>query len=426
MASNIHRVVSTFLLRKRQHSHPSIINNTDVEVALFHRCSTMPTFPSHWAAISGTIEPNELPWEAAQREVAEETNLTSSISLQQGGLYVDVLLEAGKIIRVYPFVAMLSSSSSSIELCGTEHDTFQFIPITQLRTLQPTVPCLYEAFHHATFGRYLSNDELCQDIRLWSTDTVSGAATLAKRALRLAEQYPQHAHWIPILRPTMVPIINAINSLLNTKSSATDSTTILQSMEYEMERCVQHAVRTLLHLAEQKEKKKKKEDNEEKIYKVEKIPFTIATFSRSSTIQAIINHFRKRQPINSSLEISILCGKSTPGDEGILMASDIQGTCIEDSVLYERISEGLEVDCVIVGADCILPDNVVINKIGTKALSDAATLGNVPIFCFSDRWKIWSDIFPPPLEQEIFELVPYDSFTRVLVPEEEEEDRGYC
>jgi translation initiation factor 2B subunit (eIF-2B alpha/beta/delta family)/8-oxo-dGTP pyrophosphatase MutT (NUDIX family) len=413
MASSIHRVASTFLLREIQRNSHSIMTQNDFEVAVFHRCSTMPTFPSQWAAISGTIEPNEIPVQAARREVAEETNLTSSISLQQGGLYVDVILDKCKIIRVYPFVAMLPSSTK-IELHGTEHDTFQFISISQLRTLHPTVPLLYETFHHATFGRFLSDDELCQDIRDWSADTVSGAATLAIQALRLAKQYPHEAHWIPMLRPTMVPIINTVQSLLHTDNTVTSSISVVQSMEYEMERCVRKGVHTLLQLATQKEINIR--DNS---ISAGTIPFCIATFSRSSTVLSIINQFRQHSS-NSSLELRIVCGKSSPGNEGVLMASDSQGTCLEDSDLYEKISKGVEVDVVIVGADCILPGNAVINKVGTRALASASNAGNVPIFSFSDRWKIWKDIFPPPLEDDIFELIPYDSFTQVVVPEEEE------
>jgi 8-oxo-dGTP pyrophosphatase MutT (NUDIX family)/translation initiation factor 2B subunit (eIF-2B alpha/beta/delta family) len=392
------------------------MTQSDFEVAVFHRSSTMPTFPSHWAAISGTIEPNEIPVQAARREVAEETNLTSSISLQQGGLYVDVILDESKIIRVYPFVAMLPSSTK-IELQGTEHDTFQFISISQLRTLHPTVPRLYETFHHATFGCFLSDDELCQDIRDWSADTVSGAATLAIEALRLAKQYPHQAHWIPMLRPTMVPIINAVQSLLHADNTVTSSTSVVQSMEYEMERCVRKGVHTLLQLATQKELNVRGKNID-----AEAIPFGIATFSRSSTVLGIINQFRREQSSNSSLELRILCGKSSPGNEGVLMASDSQGTCLEDSDLYEKISKGVEVDVVIVGADCILLGNSVINKVGTRALASASNAGNVPIFSFSDRWKIWKDIFPPPLEEDIFELIPYDSFTWVVIPEEEEKE----
>lgn len=83
----IRRVVSSFLLFEEN------------KVAIFHRQVTMPTFPGHWAAISGSLEINETPLEAAQRELDEETNLKdilSQINLSISmlsfteGLYVDV------------------------------------------------------------------------------------------------------------------------------------------------------------------------------------------------------------------------------------------------------------------------------------------------------------------------------------------------
>ena len=49
-------VVTTFIL---------CTTSTTPQVALFHRCATMPTFPNHWAAVSGTIEEGETPYQAA-------------------------------------------------------------------------------------------------------------------------------------------------------------------------------------------------------------------------------------------------------------------------------------------------------------------------------------------------------------------------
>eukprot|EP00956_Cyclotella_meneghiniana_P008284 scaffold11039_cov21-Cyclotella_meneghiniana.AAC.2 len=70
--SNIKRVVSVFILRPNENKS----NHIKWDVAVFRRCCTMPTFPNHWAGISGSIEDtDDSPLEAAMRELEEETNL---------------------------------------------------------------------------------------------------------------------------------------------------------------------------------------------------------------------------------------------------------------------------------------------------------------------------------------------------------------
>jgi hypothetical protein len=109
----IHRVVTCFIL------------SSSNRIAIFHRCATMPYFPNHFAGISGTIEPNETPHQAAQRELFEETNLIETVE-EQGGLFVNVpyaspRTQQKRIIRVYPFVIHVSDNVP-LEMRGTEHD----------------------------------------------------------------------------------------------------------------------------------------------------------------------------------------------------------------------------------------------------------------------------------------------------------------
>jgi 8-oxo-dGTP pyrophosphatase MutT (NUDIX family) len=465
VSTSIKRVVSTFLLQQKSQSK--------LMVAVFYRCGTMATFAWHWAAVSGSIEDGETPLQAARREVLEETNLvdigdegstmsTNIFEIQPpGGLYLDVEQSkrrrqncdeatqtafGGHVIRVYPFVAMVSPTAV-LEMKGTEHDSFQWMSLQELESLSPTVPKLKEAFHHATFGKYLTEVvsppfdngfSLAKEIRAFSEDYDNGAACLAKEAVKLAQRYPEHARWIPMLRPSMVPIINAVHHAMagsdesrqagseRNKDFAEDS--VSQSMRLETERCVQLGIGTLLDLMDQKAAK---DDNNKCSL------FTIATYSRSSTIRQILDCLQKHQEEKArikSINIHILCGESSPGDEGELMAQDVGGTCLNDGDLYRRVPEGESIDVVIVGADCIrLPTSTldkqqskgvafVVNKVGTRRLAECARQGSVPIFCCSDRWKLWDDIYPPPLEP-IFEVVEAALFTSVLLPPPREEHK---
>lgn len=422
--SNIKRVVSVFILRQRSN------NNDETQVALFRRCSSMPSFPNHWAAISGSIEKHDAsPFAAAVREIGEETNLGELLGdyshLLTRGLHVDVPRDetkgvfGGRVIRVYPFALRLPDFDgalwSKIEMRGTEHDQMKVQTISDLLDMKdPCVPSLVRAFHHATYGKYL---DLPLDIKEWEKDRVNGAAHLSRQAVELASAHSQNKvqqldgdlsipQQIAMLRPSMVPIVNVMNEFLRlttllSKDVEHIKKELLQSLTYEGERCIDLGCETLMKMIHESRSN-----------------FVVGTFSRSSTLKIILQHTIEK----SSSKLSVICSKSTPGDEGRLMATDISGACcIPDEEFKQQIIDG-KIDIVIVGADCILLEgNGVVNKVGTAELATVCKQANVPIVSFADRWKIWEDCYCPPLE-DIFELIPSDLFSNVVVPIDSGED----
>jgi translation initiation factor 2B subunit (eIF-2B alpha/beta/delta family)/8-oxo-dGTP pyrophosphatase MutT (NUDIX family) len=416
--SNIKRVVSVFILRQRS-------NIDETQVALFRRCSSMPSFPNHWAAISGSIEKHDAsPFAAAVREIGEETNLGELLGeythLITRGLHVDVPKDetkgvfGGRVIRVYPFALRLPEDYealwSKIEMRGTEHDQMKFQTISDLLDMkEPCVPSLVRAFHHATYGNYLN---LPLDIKEWEKDRVNGAAHLARQAMELASAHhsqnkvhqldgdlsiPQQ---IAMLRPSMVPIVNVMNEFyrqttLLSKDVEHIKKELLYSLTYEGDRCIELGCEMLMSMMHERNS-----------------TFVVGTFSRSSTLKIILQRIIEK----TSSQLSVICSESTPGDEGRLMATDIPGACcLPDEEFKQQIIDG-KIDMVIVGADCILLEgNGVVNKVGTAELAAVCKRANVPIVSFADRWKIWEDCYCPPLE-DIFELIPSDSFDHVVVP----------
>jgi translation initiation factor 2B subunit (eIF-2B alpha/beta/delta family)/8-oxo-dGTP pyrophosphatase MutT (NUDIX family) len=404
-SSKIRRVVSCFLL-------------LDDKVAVFHRQDTMPTFPSHWAAISGSIEEGETPWEAAQRELCEETNLQEIIASleaveQQHGLYVDVpfhgrpkqaresdpgmrqpeehhgKIPPGSIIRVYPFVVQVGEHvQKNLERRGSEHDNMQWITTRQLQELAPAVPALATAFHHATRGDWM---EFPVNVRDWASDRVSGAATLARQAVELVKTRKADPSVLKMLRPSMVAITNVLRTLEQGVMTPQEA---LESLEREGQRAVDLAVERVGSRIRLHEKQR---------------PFTIALFSRSSTILSITRRVLKEH------QVHVVSSQSSPGDEGLLMAHDLAGVpCFPDEIIIQKVTNG-EIDLILVGCDCIM-EHQVVNKVGTAALARAAKASsNCQIFCCSDRWKIWDDTFPPPLEP-IFETILRSLFDEIVIP----------
>lgn len=413
--SNIKRVVSVFILRQRS-------NNDETQVALFRRCSSMPSFPNHWAVISGSIERHDAdPFAAAVREVGEETNLGELLGdyahLLTRGLHVDVPRDetkgvfGGKVIRVYPFALRLPDEAiwPKIEMRGTEHDQMKVQTISDfLGMKEPCVPSLARAFHHATYGNYL---DLPLDIKEWEIDRVNGAAYLARQAVELASAHSQNKvqqldgdisipQQIAMLRPSMVPIVSVMNEFyrqttLLSKDVEQIKKELLQSLTYEGDRCIELGCEMLM-----------------KVMHDRSSIFVVGTFSRSSTLKIIL----QRTIEKSSSKLSVICSESTPGDEGRLMATDVSSACcLPDKQFKQQIIDG-KIDMVIVGADCVLLEgNGVVNKVGTSELAAVCKQANVPIVSFADRWKMWEDCYCPPLE-DIFELIPSDSFSHVVVP----------
>ena len=483
----VKRVVTCFILSssssKKGRLSDAILTRDNLRVAVFRRCPTMPTFPSHWAGISGSMEDGEAPRQTAQRELQEETNLIVRPEIIQGetqdddddnescsnsvacefmnkesGLYLDVPFQKNRVIRVYPFAVRLLEATrpnkQQLELRGTEHDEFRFVSIPELERLEPTVPGLADAFHRATYGRYLAREVLPASIWKWSEDRVNGAATLAKQIVELMVQEQQQNSTttsaidlgtIAMLRPTMVPIVNVLRALEEKQNQAKNATKdndvmlqeaaqeIIDSLDDEVDTAIELGAAKLLELYENASLANTQQHPNQ---------FTIATFSRSSTIVKVIIRFlqdlahddatsnslsrQQQQPF-----ICIECAISTPGDEGLFMQRDLSHAIsdiksanrilvesTDDDELHNSVRQG-SVNVVLVGSDCIM-DQYVVNKIGTRSLAEtcrkaSTASGRTIVLCCADRWKIWEDVFPPPLE-DIFECVPRNLFDHVLVP----------
>jgi translation initiation factor 2B subunit (eIF-2B alpha/beta/delta family) len=253
--------------------------------------------------------------------------------------------------------------------------------------------------------------QLPQDVRDWESDRINGSAFLARKAVLLANSWPTLAQSIAMLRPSMVPIVNAMKEFDERVKDGFDSETVkaelIHSLDYEAERCVNLAVDSIFNQYQTQQYQSPSKD------------FVIGTFSRSSTLKLILERLLQSvKDINDAQasSIRIVCSKSTPGDEGELMANDIPNACcLADNTFQQYVKDGM-INIVIVGADCVLSNQLgIVNKIGTRELSQVCKQSNIPIKCFADRWKLWDDKYYPPLEG-IFEVVPKELFDSIIVP----------
>jgi len=218
---------------------------------------------------------------------------------------------------------------------------------------------------------------------------------------------PSIANSIAILRPSMIPIVNAMNEFHRRvqlgEAIKRVGGDLLRSFDKETEKCVELGIETIKKLYS--EWQSKSTDSKQ--------TFVIGTFSRSIA-KSILRRFLQAQ--DQASQVNVVCSQSTPGDEGELMASDLGASWLPDEEFKQQIQQA-EINLVLVGADCVLPNNKgLVNKVGTASLASICKQSNVPIICCTNEWKLWEkDHYPPGLE-EIFELVPSDLIDQVLMP----------
>jgi translation initiation factor 2B subunit (eIF-2B alpha/beta/delta family)/8-oxo-dGTP pyrophosphatase MutT (NUDIX family) len=143
---------------------------------------------------------------------------------------------------------------------------------------------------------------------------------------------------------------------------------------------------------------------------------TVATLSRSGTV---LGALRRGDPA------AVLLAESRPGREGVAVAEELAaGTSV--TLAADAALPGLleRADRLLVGADTVLPDGEVLNKVGTYPLALAADRAGVPVDVAAARDKVApdpevtaergdpADVYdgdaPLTVEAPLFEVTPAD------------------
>lgn len=111
---------------------------------------------------------------------------------------------------------------------------------------------------------------------------------------------------------------------------------------------------------------------------------TILTFSRSQTLLNIFRILNRQGYIKR-----IYLSEGRPTNEGVSFAEDLSRIGIETILTIDIALPSLveKVDYVIIGCDAILPNNDIINKVGSKALAIAAKHYNKAFIVAGDEYK---------------------------------------
>jgi translation initiation factor 2B subunit (eIF-2B alpha/beta/delta family) len=137
----------------------------------------------------------------------------------------------------------------------------------------------------------------------------------------------------------------------------------------------------------------------------EVLPSTVLTISWSS---AVIEAIKLRRPDR------LVCMLSEPGGEGAQTAAALRAAGINAEVMDDKQAlKELPAEAVAVGADAVTPEGV-INKVGTRALADAAKNREIPRYAMAGESKFVGAALPIVAP---FELMPFDLFAAIVTPD---------
>ena len=127
----------------------------------------------------------------------------------------------------------------------------------------------------------------------------------------------------------------------------------------------------------------------------------LMTHSRSSTLLAL-GQARARLGNRGQWWLT----RSEPDHEGLTLARELRGLAAEVTLFTEAQGALLmpDVDALVVGADCVLGNGDVVNKVGTCLLALAAAEAGKPLLCLCESFKFTSDDHFEPEPHDILAL----------------------
>lgn len=327
-------------------------------ILLGRRSDAVGAYVGRWAGVSGYVEGDPADAERdARREIREETGRTDA-TLVRAGDPVEVV-DGKRTWTVHPFLFEVPDRDITPNEEMAAHEWVSPPAILE----RPTVPGLWDAY-----------DAVAPTAETVAGDGTHGSAWISVRALEAlrdraavadaAEAIVPVARDLRDARPSMAAVANRINRVLATAERTPDAIRkrASEAAEAALDADAEAAARAAKQCGD-----------------------AVATLSRSGTAIAAL---REAAP-------SVVIGESRPACEGTdvaaTLASDgLDVTLTTDAALGSELADR-DVDCVLVGADAVLADGSVVNKVGTRSLALAAAHGEVPVYVVAAADKVRTD-----------------------------------
>jgi translation initiation factor 2B subunit (eIF-2B alpha/beta/delta family)/8-oxo-dGTP pyrophosphatase MutT (NUDIX family) len=326
------------------------------DVLLLRRSDAVGSYRGRWGGVAGHVEDHESPDDAVRAEIREETGIDPDTCalVRRGEPFFVADADLGVRWQVHP--SLFDCPTRTVEL-NEEHTDFEWVSPTEIYR-RPTVRNLDESY-----------DRVRPTVETVREDHEHGSASLSVRGLEVLrdeaallatdndlaryDDVTAVAGELVDARPSMVVLGNRLAQVLD--AAGTDPETV--------ERAALAAIdRARLADGRAAEKLQSRVDGAR-----------VATLSRSGTVE---------MALSNGDPAAVLLPESRPGREGVGVAEDLAAetavTLTSDAAFPGQL-ESWTADLLVVGADAVLPDGAVRNKVGTRPAAAVAATLDIPV-----------------------------------------------
>ncbi len=359
------------------------------DILLLYREDDLSSYPNRWSGVSGYIEytedgSREKPKKTALREIREETGLSEDEVdiIKKGKSFFVEDSSLGKKWEIYPF--LFNSDRRNIDI-NWESKKAEWVQPSEIlcrktvpslwrsyKKVSPTIADLIEESRHGSSYILARSIELIRDEAaemMEKTNDKDGIDKLKNLGNKIIDSYP-----------SMAALSNRIKKITNEKS-----------------------IRKIKENAE-KDLKEVLKANKDAAKAAKKIVSgkTVLTISRSETV---------RRALEEDTAKEIYISESRPGKEGIEFGDVLSAEVIYDSEIPKIVSK---IDLVLIGADSLLLNGDVINKVGSMSGALAAKREGIPFYVVASTDKIKKENIGKKEKSDIFEIIPSDLVTKII------------
>lgn len=340
-------------------------------VLLGRRSEAVGTCSGRWDAISGYTEGD--PDAAARREIEEMGSVDAPTLVRTGESLEVVDGERTRIVHPYLFDCGPGEVTSD-----REFETVEWVHPTEIRRRE-TVPALWKAY-----------EAIAPTVESVREDALHGSAYVSIRALEVLrdragalaggddaggwEELAVLARDLLDARPGMAALGNRVDRTMVEGDGQT-----ADAVERSARRGIERAVRADDRAAERATDVVEESDG-------------VLTLSRSGTVEdALLEAAPER----------VVVLESRPEREGVGVAERLVRAGIDATLTLDAAAAHVveDVDRVLVGADTVLADGSVINKVGTRTAATAAAHEGVPMYAVAAADKVAQTAEGSPLER---------------------------
>lgn len=329
------------------------------EILLVRRSDSVGTYAGRWGGVSGYAEGS--PEEAARWEIDEETGLLESATFVRQADPIAVE-DDDRGIRWLVHPSLFDCDSTDV-VPNEELADYEWVQPPAILDRE-TVPKLWETYAAVapTVDSVATDaDHGAAYISIRALEVLRDRATVAARDDAGYESVADVARRLRDCRPSMGVVSNRINRVM-----ATADTSAASVRDRAIEAC-RRAVDA---------------DAEAAAEAAERLGDRVLTLSRSGTVLDVLL---------AATPSAVFVAESRPAREGVgvaerLAAAGIDSTLCVDAAMGDVVSN--DIDTVLVGADSVLADGAVVNKVGTRLAALAAADAGADCYAVCARDKI--------------------------------------